>query len=378
MDDRDHQLIERIYDASLRTEAWQGVVHRVSELFGNSPVMLGFFRPGESHFGPRFSVGLRPEFLDSYLPHLLNDVPWSTRAMRHLVDRVAPICEAFAPVELERTSLYTEWLKPQGLAPIWPAGHSLVDDAGELIGGFAVFRAEGQGPFTPDELSSLDPFIPHFRRALAIHLAVHGARSAQHAMAEVLNRLPTGALLLNKKREVVLKNRGADRIISQDDGFRVDRNGPCASSARENAALQQMIADAMDNQRVDALGATGFLSVSRPSGRRPFNLMVTPLLAAPAGALVPDAVVALFVSDPDAGRISEGEVLAKLYALTHSEAELVRLLALGLSLEEAAGKRGVSMNTARSHLKHAFAKTGTSRQGELVRLVITGVGSIDE
>jgi DNA-binding CsgD family transcriptional regulator len=36
------------------------------------------------------------------------------------------------------------------------------------------------------------------------------------------------------------------------------------------------------------------------------------------------------------------------------------------------------MNTARSHLKHAFAKTGTSRQGELVRLMLSGIGSIGD
>jgi DNA-binding CsgD family transcriptional regulator len=378
MDDRDHQLIERIYDSALRPEAWQGVVLRVSEMFGGSPVMLGFFRPGETSFGPRYSVGLQREFLDTYLEHLLNDLPWSTRSMRHLVDRVAPISEAFSGVEIESTPFYTEWLKPQGLAPIWPAGHTLVDEAGEPIGGIVVFRAEGQGPFTDEELASMSPFIPHLRRALHVHLALHGARTVQHAVAEALNRLPTGVLLLNKKREVVLRNRGADRIVSQDDGFRLDRNGPCVASARENAALQKLIADAMETQHRGALASTGFLSISRPSGRRSFAVMVTPLLAVPAGGVVSDAVVALFVSDPDAGRVSEAEVLAKLYALTHSEAEMVRLLALGLSLEEAASKRGVSMNTARSHLKHAFAKTGTSRQGELVRLVITGVGTIDE
>jgi DNA-binding CsgD family transcriptional regulator len=49
-----------------------------------------------------------------------------------------------------------------------------------------------------------------------------------------------------------------------------------------------------------------------------------------------------------------------------------------MTLEEAAAARGVSMNTARSHLKHAFAKTGTGRQSELLRLVIAGVGAISE
>jgi DNA-binding CsgD family transcriptional regulator len=94
--------------------------------------------------------------------------------------------------------------------------------------------------------------------------------------------------------------------------------------------------------------------------------------------VVRDAAVAIFIADPESGRIHDPEVLGAMYSLTHSEAELVRLLATGMSLEEAAEGRGVSVNTARSHLKHVFAKTGTSRQGELVRLVLSGVGSMGE
>jgi DNA-binding CsgD family transcriptional regulator len=36
------------------------------------------------------------------------------------------------------------------------------------------------------------------------------------------------------------------------------------------------------------------------------------------------------------------------------------------------------MNTARSHVKHMFVKTGVSRQGELVRIMLAGLGSIRE
>lgn len=375
MDDRDHELIERIYDAALRPEAWQDVVLHLSARFEGAAVLLGFFRPSEHFFGPRFAVGLREEFADTYLEQLL-DLPWPARAMRMLADRIGPISEMFPPVDIEKTALYNDWLKPQGLAAIWPVGHTLVDEAGEPVGGFAIFRLEGQEPIDRAEIASIQRFVPHLRRALHLHLALHGARTVQHAVAEALNRLPTGVLMLNKRREVVLSNRGAEHIVAQDDGFRLDRNGPCATDARENAALQKLIADAMDAQRHGELAGSGFLAISRPSGKRAFAVMVSPLLEAPAGGVVSDAVVALFVSDPDAERISAAESLAKLYALTHSEAEIVRLLALGYSLEEASAKRGVSVNTARSHLKHAFAKTGTSRQGELVRLVITGVGSI--
>jgi DNA-binding CsgD family transcriptional regulator len=86
----------------------------------------------------------------------------------------------------------------------------------------------------------------------------------------------------------------------------------------------------------------------------------------------------LFVVDPEGGAPPVSEVLERFYSLTHAEAEIVRLLATGVSLEEAAQSRGVSINTARSHLKHAFSKTGTSRQGELVRLIVAGVGAIGD
>ncbi len=70
------------------------------------------------------------------------------------------------------------------------------------------------------------------------------------------------------------------------------------------------------------------------------------------------------------------EALGQIYGLTPAEAEVVQLLAKGLPLDEIAADRGISLNTVRSHLKHVFSKTGTSRQGELLGLVMTDVGSI--
>lgn len=69
-------------------------------------------------------------------------------------------------------------------------------------------------------------------------------------------------------------------------------------------------------------------------------------------------------------------MLESLYGLTKAEAELVGLLTQGDSLDEAAKRRGVTVNTARSQLKQAFAKTGTRRQGELIQFILTGVSSV--
>ena len=66
------------------------------------------------------------------------------------------------------------------------------------------------------------------------------------------------------------------------------------------------------------------------------------------------------------------------FDIPEAESELVNLLCEGMSLDEAAGHRGVTVNTARSQLKQAFAKTSTSRQSELVRLVLVGIPPVVE
>lgn len=378
MDDRAHALVDRIYAAALDPQLWNDVVAGVSEIFGGSPVNLGFLIPGDLSAGAQYSVGLRPEFLDRYLEHLLKDVPWSTRFLARFADRFGDMSEVMSEVPLAESGLYVDWMKPQGLAPIWPAGHTLLDPAGAPVGGFTIFRRDGAGPFTEQEFRAIDVFVPHFRRALATHLGVRDAQRVREALSEAIDLMPTGLLLLDARRRVVLQNRGAERVAHLDDGFRIDATGPSADDARENATLQKLIADAMETGIGGPTAATGFLAISRPSGKQSFALMVAPLLSSPGRTVLRDAAVAIFVADPEAGRIHDPEVLGAMYSLTHSEAELVRLLAEGMSLEEAAERRGVSVNTARSHLKHVFAKTGTSRQGELVRLVLSGVGSMGE
>ena len=146
----------------------------------------------------------------------------------------------------------------------------------------------------------------------------------------------------------------------------------------KDRAFQQLVADAVQTsaQRGRSYGRT--LSVVRPSGRRSYATMVGPLLAPPPRTNLGEAVAILFVADPEGSQISTTQVLEGLYDLTPAEAELLRLLAEGNSLEQVADQRGVTMNTARSQLKQVFAKTDTRRQGELVRLVLTGVASLGD
>ena len=97
---------------------------------------------------------------------------------------------------------------------------------------------------------------------------------------------------------------------------------------------------------------------------------------APGQETQPSPGAAVFVSDPDLQDSTSQQSLRQLFDLTPAEARLATLLARGLSLAEVSETQGISPHTARAQLKSIFAKTGVSRQAELVRLVLKSVASL--
>ncbi len=60
----------------------------------------------------------------------------------------------------------------------------------------------------------------------------------------------------------------------------------------------------------------------------------------------------------------------------YTEAAIAAALASGRSIDEFAASQRISLNTARTHLKSIFAKTGTRRQAQLVALLCQTVAML--
>ncbi|MGI9590487.1 MAG: helix-turn-helix transcriptional regulator, partial [Myxococcota bacterium] len=173
-------------------------------------------------------------------------------------------------------------------------------------------------------------------------------------------------------------NRSAEKIVELDDGFEIVDGHPRLAEARQNRMLQQLVRKAAATTVEHGKASGHVTSFERPSGRRSFSAMVSPLLAAAPDMATDEARALLFISNSEGGGPGTLEVLEGLYQLTPAEAELVQLISSGRSLEEVAEVRGVTMNTVRSQLKQVFCKTDTNRQGELVHLVLSGVASLQK
>jgi DNA-binding CsgD family transcriptional regulator len=84
---------------------------------------------------------------------------------------------------------------------------------------------------------------------------------------------------------------------------------------------------------------------------------------------IPCALV--LISDPSVSPKSRAAFMRMLYGLTPTESRLADLLLQGFEVREAADRLRTTLETARFHLKRVLAKTGTRRQSELMRLMLS-------
>jgi DNA-binding CsgD family transcriptional regulator/PAS domain-containing protein len=367
-------LVERIYEAAVRPDAWHDFLAELSEALGGVAVQLSLRLP---HVEPTpdnfFRLGLDDSYHAVFVKHVIEGLPWGSLRDEVFRGRFGVAGEALS-YEVEDSPFYREYMQPNGLAPDWPICHVIESHGAAPLAGIVIYRREGGRPLEAEDFTLLDSLVPHLARAYAIHAQLATARHECTALTEVIDRLPVGVLLVDTSARVTLANRSVEKILTLGDGFRLERGRPCASDPRENRALQGLLAAAARASGVDPTG--GVLSISRPSGRRSFSVWVGSLLAAAPENSTGEATAILFIADTEAGEVSTTEVLQHLYQLTRAEADLVRLISSGQSLEQVAEARGVTMNTVRSQLKQVFCKTDTKRQGELVHLVLTGIAAM--
>jgi DNA-binding CsgD family transcriptional regulator len=116
----------------------------------------------------------------------------------------------------------------------------------------------------------------------------------------------------------------------------------------------------------------GLLRVRRASGD-PLSLLVArlPMFTPPwlTGG-VPSWIIVLF--DPERRLAASVPLLMLDLGVSEREAEVAALIVEGRDLKAVAARLDITVNTARSHIKRVFAKTGAKSQVELVRRVATG------
>jgi DNA-binding CsgD family transcriptional regulator len=369
-----HTLVDRIYAAASEPERWQDFVEDLSEALGGPAVVLVLQLPGFAAPARFFRARLRP------MPSRVLDMACRNRRLlasgagRAIEAGFTPMDELLSVDDLATTDFCAEWMEPQGLLPLGGIGYCFAIEAGVPTATIMIFERSGSRALGPADRALCDLLAPHLVCAYRLHRRMGGGQHERMALAGVMDRLPVGLVLLDRELRPVVTNCTANRILAFDDGLSLGPDGLRVANARDDTVMQQILCEFVEGKRSSEDGES-VMAVSRPSGKRAYPLLIGMLEEAAMGDSAEDTIISLIFGDPETGQGITPATLRSAYDLTVAESELVGMLAAGYCLAEAAENRGVSVNTVRTQLKHVFAKTETNRQGELIRLVLTGSAS---
>ena len=178
----------------------------------------------------------------------------------------------------------------------------------------------------------------------------------------LLDLMPLGVVVTEGGR-VLGVNRSAGRMMKDSGAIAVISGRLTALDPAIERRLTAALALAPDAPPETCVA----LLRLRREAKRPLELCVVAL---------GDGFVTVLMSDPAQRIAADSNLLTSLYHFTPAETRVVAAMLEGATPAATAADLGISVNTVRRHLKQIFAKTRVRRQADLVRLMSSGLGSL--
>jgi len=228
-------------------------------------------------------------------------------------------------------------------------------------------RDDSRPDFGEEDQLLIGHLVPHLRIALDLHARLTTTQAESQLFSSAMADLSVATLILDRDGRILRRNATADRMMARTDNF-AERSGKLTFATQgASAALARLLADppvAGEEQSIE------FPGMQEP----PIQAKARTV---PSSAYGDGAWVALFLIDTARSAEPSGEMLRNRFQLTRAEIALALELSRGATLADAAGTLDIAYNTARSHLRAIFAKTGTHRQVELVTLLHASAPAVD-
>jgi DNA-binding CsgD family transcriptional regulator/PAS domain-containing protein len=357
-------VIASIYEAGVDFNRWPDALARVSDAVGGHSASL--VRQGLTHedcwgFGYRVEEGWDQLYFEHF--HSVNPL-WG-RTWLAPAGSVHTDTMVMPRADLDRTEFFQEFLTPQGVGGMLNAV-LLMEDRRQTI-----LTVHADREIDDAQLALYRLIVPHLQRAAELNVQLARAEISRAGAEAVVDGLNQGILFVDAGARLIFANRLAEAMLSAGGGLRQSEGVLQGAVGSETAALHAAIAACAEPGL--AAAPPNLVLLSRGEGRRPLSVRVAP---APPGAVPPWLAgsrpsAILCVTDPELDPAPATEELRSRFGLTRAQAALAVEILGGDGIQAAADRLSITRATARTHLAQIFAKTGTQRQSELVRLLLS-------
>lgn len=320
-------IIGDIYDCVLDPDGWVSVLNRITQTTNSAYTTIALASTQDSH--GRFaahSTWDAEQMRVLQVEYGFHDIPGLMPAVVGDLDTPLTTLSCLSEAELRATRFYRDWAGPQGLREGCIVKFVDTSDRFGLLG--TTIYAD-RDVISGEEQRFLALLAPHLRRAALIGDLLDQARVMAHFYRETLGALSTAIVFTDAEGGLLYANASAERMLSAE-----------APILSRNSVLQPQN-PGMAGALLTAIAAASNADVTL--GARGIGL---PISATP----IPEAV------------------LITLFDLTPAEARVLLTIGSGAGAAATSRALGIGENTLKTHLNRIYAKTGTSRQPDLVKL----------
>jgi DNA-binding CsgD family transcriptional regulator/PAS domain-containing protein len=362
------RLIGAIYEGAMESPPWQAALQLMRDSLQAAHVTLMLRPPSSENAGVMINTGaVTKQGIEAYETHFFSMDPFVRLAEGEVVT-----AEELIGKQWLQSTVYQEYLRPLGVRHL--LGADIYTKEG-IECRLRVTRSHEAQPFSSEDKALVRFLLPHLKRSIQLHARLDFLECERQLFAGTVNRMLLGIISFSQNGAILETNQEARRILSEKDGIWLSGNNLSVEVTQEGRELQRMVRQALSGTVADkGPGVVEAMSVTRPSGRAKLGVLVRQIPLGTWSESRQRPAVAVFLRDPESSAAQPShELVRRLFGLTRMEAALALLLADGLTLDEAAEKMDVRRNTARTHLRSIFCKTGVTRQTMLVRLLLNSV-----
>lgn len=360
-------LVGDIYDAALDSSLWPSVLQGISGFVPGLNANI-FIQDANNRFANSiFTWGVNPVYFQSYLQTYAKLNPCFPAGFFVNVGEVFSVFDTLPREQFERTRFYKEWAAPQGIGD---SPGAILEKSSTSCALLTVTQPSIQSPPYEDIRARLQLIVPHVRRAVLIGKAFDLQKTVAAEFSAAVDTFKTAIFLLDAQGRVVHANPSAMALLAADDVLHGPGGRLHAYHRAADQSFSELFAASASGDDL-AIGPRGAAVHLRSRGGADFVAHVLPLLsgARREAAVLHRAVALLVVHNAAKNLSSPPEAIAKAFALTPREVTVLFALVEAPGVAEMAERLGLSKATIRTHLRALFAKTGTSGQAELVKLI---------
>lgn len=355
-------LLPDLYAAATEQDRWPVFLQRLAALFHTDTATLRIIDLGTPAVRQSHVVGFDPVVSRRYVEEYVLHDPFRDYLERLPIGRCGLSHQVIADAHYARSPHYQMVFRPNG--NFYAMGGDMERRHGRALQ-IGVHRPRAVGRFSDLERQSLELFAPHFRQASRLMRLLARMDTALQQSRAALDAMATAVWLLDGDCCCRWMNQSAEDVI-ENAAYGITLAGGRLTLVRRGEVSPVRKAVAC---------VRGGAGVTRtvPLESDGTHLLLVPAVGRGEGVESGlDGGVLAFLVDPSRPAPLDASLLRELYGLTPAESRLAAEFVGGLDIGAISVRLGVSVHTVRTQLKSIMAKTGATRQADLMRLLLAG------